>query len=108
VRAVPADQSRTAAAVFFSGGISTISFNNAVQLPVSEMVGDLPCADALFEAPSSDVFAQLLVASTCVAGMGLSLKEWMVLYLQDSWPVPEDAMLTSIEPKLLTIHIVGA
>ncbi|KAF2443315.1 hypothetical protein P171DRAFT_432596 [Karstenula rhodostoma CBS 690.94] len=98
---------RTAAAVFFSGGISTITFNNAVQLPVTEMVGDLPCADALFEVPSPDEFTQLLMSTTCDTAQSLSLKEWVLLYLEDSWPGREVKMLTSTDPKLLTIHIIA-
>ncbi|KAK7180393.1 hypothetical protein PSPO01_13550 [Paraphaeosphaeria sporulosa] len=104
-----ADESkiRTAAAVFFSGGVSTITFNNAVQLPVSEMAGDLPCADALFEASSPGKFAQLVTNSACDTRQSLSLKEWISLYLQDTWPGYEHAMSMSIDPKVLTTHIVA-
>lgn len=103
-----ADLSRTVAAVFFSGGISTITFNNAVQLPLSEMAGDVPCADVFFEATSPHDFAELVTSSTCVTGQSLSLKEWMSLYLQDTWPGHEHANFTTSDPKLLTTHIVGA
>jgi hypothetical protein len=73
--AIPAGQSRTAAAVFFSGGVSTMSLNHAVQLPISEMVGDVSCADALFEAPSPAGFAQLLRGRLALRDRILALKK---------------------------------
>lgn len=104
----PTDSDRTVAAVFFSGGVSTITFNTVVQLPVSEMVGDPPCANGFFEALSPDKFAHLISSATYGTGQGLSLKGCVALYLQDHWPQYEHPMFSSLNSRLLTTRIVGA
>lgn len=99
---------RVVAAVWFSGCVNTISFNCVPQMMLSEMVGDLPCCDALFEASTSGNFTELLGNVDCVIEQGLSLQKWMAMYLRDDWPGHDSPVFAALDPKLLTLHVVGA
>lgn len=71
------------------------------------MVGDLPCPDPLFEASTPGEFAQLRTIMESATSQNLSLRKWMSLYLRDNWPGHDDFIFASLDPKLLTIHVVG-
>ncbi|KAF1845290.1 uncharacterized protein K460DRAFT_311499, partial [Cucurbitaria berberidis CBS 394.84] len=87
---------RLAARVFMIDCMSTMFFKSPPQITVAEVSGDLPSADALFEASSSAEFSQVVDSFEPFELRTRSLKNLVSLFLGDEWTGPEAPSLAVI------------
>lgn len=81
-------------------------FNGNPQIFISDMLGDMPCPEALFEAETAEDFLHLSsVEST--APTPPSLASFISSLLMDSWPGPADLASQRLTPSNLLITICG-
>ena len=76
-------------------------------MAVSEMVGDTPASDALFDASTETEFLRLRCDPKSSFDSGRSLKSWVALYLHDEWDSVQK-LADQLEPFDLTLHVLGA
>lgn len=75
---------------------------------LSEMRGDLPCADELFEASTAAEFAEVAANSVdTVLPPVPCVKDCISILLQESWSESERAVLPRTELRHLLILIFG-
>jgi hypothetical protein len=82
-------------------------FKSPPQIIVAEMCGDLPCADALFEASTSAEFSQLVATSTLFSPRSRSLKDLVSSFLHEDWDGPEHLTLAPLGSEILIPVIFG-
>ncbi|KAH6974781.1 hypothetical protein EDB80DRAFT_830640, partial [Ilyonectria destructans] len=80
------------------------ALNSNPLISVSEMIGDMPCREELFEADTAQKFEQLL--SLEPAGIpSKPLADFIFLLLSDACPGPEDESFSRLKPADLFIVI---
>ncbi|KAF1829634.1 hypothetical protein BDW02DRAFT_138470 [Decorospora gaudefroyi] len=87
---------RLAARVFMTDCMSTLFFKSPPQITVVEVGGDLPSSDALFEASSSAEFSRVVASSEPFEPTMRSLKNLVLLFLDDEWAGPEAPTLAVV------------
>jgi hypothetical protein len=101
------DVTRLAARVFVTDCMSTMFFRSPPQITVAEMCGDLPSADALFEASTSAEFSQLAATSTPFNPGSRSLKDLVSSFLHEDWDGPEPLKLARFGSEIMIPVIFG-
>jgi hypothetical protein len=92
---------------FIADCMNTLFFNSPPQMMMSEMSGDLPCMDAVFEASTAVEFEQLSDTSADSDPVIPALNEWISSLLQENWIGANHPSVRSIEPGHLLISIFG-
>lgn len=82
------------------------ALNSNPLISVSEMIGDMPCREELFEAETAQKFEQLLSLESA-GSPSKSLADFIFLLLSDAYPGPEDESFSQITPNDLFIMISG-
>jgi hypothetical protein len=104
------NMNRLVARVFVTDCMSTLFFKSPSQITVSEMCGDLPNTDEVFEASTLEQFSQLKATPHHFEPRSRSLKDLTALFFHDDWagsespdlsPVGSEQMLTLIFGRLL-------
>ncbi|KAH7111326.1 hypothetical protein B0J11DRAFT_447653, partial [Dendryphion nanum] len=91
--------------LFLSDCMNTLFFKSPPQISVSEMYGDLPCADLLFEAPTAAEFTRLAGSIASSTSKRPSLKSWISSLMEETWSGPEDTSLIWLESYHLMMSI---
>ncbi|OAL44239.1 hypothetical protein IQ07DRAFT_592320 [Pyrenochaeta sp. DS3sAY3a] len=90
--------------LFLADAMSTLFFNSVPQITLSEMVADLPCPTAIFEAPTRKEFQKTFSQSPVVKTKPLSLLNIMELLLHDG-ELSAQTPSAPIEPGHMIITI---
>ncbi|KAH7128488.1 hypothetical protein B0J11DRAFT_459120 [Dendryphion nanum] len=91
--------------MFLSDCMNTLFFKSPPQISISEMTGDLPCADTLFEASTATEFTRLARSAPSSSSRGPSLESWISSLMAETWLGPEDPSLNWLEPYHLMMAI---
>jgi hypothetical protein len=77
--------------------MSTLFFKSPPHITVAEMCGHVPSTDAVFEASTSNEYAQLVATSpTHTETQVRSLKDLVALFFHEEWAGPESLEFASI------------
>jgi hypothetical protein len=87
--------------------MSTLFFKSTPQITITEMCGDLPSIDAMFEASSDEEFSQLVAVLAAPKG-SQSLKDLITSLLGEGWDGPETPMLAHITAEHTISIIFGS
>lgn len=88
--------------------MNTVFFNIPPQIAMSEMVGNLPSSNTLFNASTPDEFARLVSMRAHHLHRLPSLRDWVGNLMQEQYSMSEDLILTSLEPNHMMIGIFGS
>lgn len=88
--------------------MNTVFFNIPPQIAMSEMVGNLPSSNTLFNASTRGEFAHLVTTRTHYLHHLPSLSDWVGNLMQEQYSMSEDVILASLEPNHMMIGIFGS
>ena len=92
---------------FVNGSFIVGFFNSPPQVFVSEMVGDMPSQEHLFEAETAEEFQRLVSLPPSSLGESSSLAEHVSSLLSEAWPGSDDQSYQNLTSGGLMMIISG-